>query len=146
MVPFTQFASDLANHTLPSFSFIVPNQINDMHDCPPPGGPTCTNEDKIRLGDQWLQNNIGPLLQSPEFQKDGILIITWDESFDTDSTNGGGHIPVVVVGPGVKAGFQSSTMYKHESVLRLIEEKLTVPVSLGNSTAAPSMDEFLVGH
>ena len=146
MVPFPQFASDLANHTLPSFSFIVPNQINDMHDCPPPGGPTCTNEDKIRLGDQWLQNNIGPLLQSPEFQKDGILIITWDESFDTDSTNGGGHIPVVVVGPGVKAGFQSTTMYKHESVLRLIEEKLTVPVSLGNSTAAPSMDEFLVGH
>jgi len=146
MVPFTQFASDLANHRLPSFSYIVPNQINNMHDCPPPGGPTCTNEDKIKLGDTWLQNNIGPLLNSPEFQKDGILIITWDESFDTDSTNGGGHIPVIILGPGVKAGFQSTTFYQHESVLRLIEEKLTVPVTLGNSTAAPSMDEFLVGH
>jgi acid phosphatase len=146
MVPFSQFASDLANHTLPSFSYIVPNQINNMHDCPPPGGPTCTNEDKITLGDTWLKNNIGPLLASPEFQKDGILIITWDESFDTDNTNGGGHIPVIILGPGVKAGFQSTTMYKHESVLRLIEEKLTVPVTLGNSTAAPSMDEFLVGH
>jgi len=144
IVPFTQFASDLANHALPAFSYIVPNLINDMHDCPP--GTTCTNEDKILRADQWLQNNVGPLLSSPEFQKDGILIITWDESFDTDSAHGGGHIPLIIVGPGVKAGFQSTTFYQHESVLRLIEERLLVPATLGSSASAPGMDEFLVGH
>src|SRR5204863_59942 len=33
LVPFTQFATDLANGTLPTFSNIVPNLCNDAHDC-----------------------------------------------------------------------------------------------------------------
>src|SRR2546427_5099949 len=33
LVPFTQFAPDLANGTLPDFSNIVPNLCNDAHDC-----------------------------------------------------------------------------------------------------------------
>src|SRR5216110_2933058 len=33
LVPFTQFATDLANGTLPDFSNIVPNLCNDAHDC-----------------------------------------------------------------------------------------------------------------
>ena len=53
---------------------------------------------------------------------------------------------MIIVGPAVKAGFQSTTFYQHESVLRLIEERLLVPATLGSSASAPGMDEFLVGH
>src|SRR6059036_4211136 len=52
LVPFTQFATDLANGTLPDFSNIVPNLCNDAHDCP------------LGTADTWLGNNIAPLLAS----------------------------------------------------------------------------------
>src|SRR5437667_11136190 len=42
LVPFTQFATDLANGTLPTFSHIVPNLCNDAHDC------------GLALADSWL--------------------------------------------------------------------------------------------
>src|SRR2546426_10733756 len=33
LVPYTQFATDLANNAFPNYSFIVPNLCNDAHDC-----------------------------------------------------------------------------------------------------------------
>jgi hypothetical protein len=42
----------------------------------------------------------------------------------------------------VKPGFVSDTFFQHESALRLIEERLELPVVLGSSTDAPSMQEF----
>ena len=32
VVPFTQFATDLANNALPQYSFITPNIMDDAHD------------------------------------------------------------------------------------------------------------------
>src|SRR5208283_1089717 len=32
LVPFTQLATDIANHTLPNYGFIVPDLLNDAHD------------------------------------------------------------------------------------------------------------------
>src|SRR5687768_17899328 len=46
IVPFTHFATDLANSTLPNYSFIIPNQQNNAHDCPA-AIPSCTNADKL---------------------------------------------------------------------------------------------------
>jgi hypothetical protein len=42
IVPFTQFARDLTSHTLPKFSFVIPNLNHDMHDCPA-GMSSCTD-------------------------------------------------------------------------------------------------------
>src|SRR4051794_29267228 len=41
LVPFSQFAGDLANNQLPNFSYILPNQLNNGHDCP--SGSSCTD-------------------------------------------------------------------------------------------------------
>src|SRR5213083_3377716 len=76
VVPFTQFATDLANHALPNYSFIVPNLCNDAHDC------------SLSTADAWLQSNIDPLIKSARFQQDGLLIILFDEA-GGDDTNGG---------------------------------------------------------
>ncbi len=143
MVPLDQLNQDISAGTVPSFVYIVPNQQDNMHDCPP-GMTTCTNNDKELWGDQWLQKTIAPILAQPSFQKDGLLIIAWDESWDNDPRNGGGHIPLVLVGPNVKKGYQGDTYLQLESVLRLMCETLQVPNTLGAATSAPSMSDFLI--
>jgi acid phosphatase len=125
LVPFTHFASDLNNNALPNYSFVVPNENHNAHDCPT--APTgCTNAVKLATADAWLKNNIGPLLNNPGFQQDGILMIVFDESFDTDTAHGGGHVVAVAVGPGVKKGFKSTTFYQHQNVLRTTLDALGV--------------------
>jgi acid phosphatase len=143
MVPLTQLDSDISSGALPSFVYIVPNQQNNMHDCPP-DMTTCENNDKETHGDDWLKQTIAPILAQPSFQKDGLMIIAWDESWDNDSRNGGGHVPVILVGPNVKSGYQGNTFMQHEALLRLICETLKIPNSLGAATTAPSMSDFLV--
>ena len=109
LVPFTHFATDLSNNQLPNYSFVVPNLNHDAHDCPT--SPTgCTNAVKLATADAWLKNNIGPLFNNPEFQQDGILILVFDESFDTDTAHGGGHVVALAVGPGVRKGFKSTSV------------------------------------
>jgi len=73
-----------------------------------------------------------------------LLIIGWDESWDNDPRNGGGHIPLVLVGPNVKRGYQGDTFMQLESVLRLMCETLEVPNNLGAAATAPSMSDFLI--
>ena len=48
----------------------------------------------------------------------------------------------VLVGPHVKSAFRSSTMYQHQSVLRLILQLLQVNDMPGASATANSMGEF----
>src|SRR6184192_2571941 len=129
LVPFTQFATDLANGTLPTFSNIVPNLCNDAHDC------------SLSTADSWLSANIAPLLASPVFQQDGLLIITFDES-GGDNTLGGGRVFWAVISPKAKRGYQSSITYQHPSTLRLILKGLGVTVYPGAAASAPDMSEF----
>ncbi len=129
LVPFTQFATDLANGTLPTFSNIVPNLCNDAHDC------------GLDVADSWLQTNIAPLIASPVFQQDGLLIIVFDEA-GGDNTNGGGRIVWVAVSPKAKRAYQSTTLYQHPSTLRLILKGLGVSVFPGAAASAPDMTEF----
>jgi hypothetical protein len=126
----TQFNSDLANDTLPNFSFVVPNILDDGHSAP------------LQLADAWLQSNIAPLISNPTFQKDGLLIITFDESSGNDSAHGGGHVPAVIVSAKAKEGYQSTTFYQHQSTLRLILEGLGISHLPGGASTAPDMGEF----
>ncbi len=130
LASFSQFSSDLANDTLPDFSFIVPNLVDDGHDAPLP------------VADAWLKTNIAPLISNPSFQNDGLLIIVFDEADGSDSTHGGGHVAAVIVSAKAKKGFQSSTFYQHQSTLRLILEGLGVSNFPGDSGTAPDMGEF----
>lgn len=138
--PFTQLATDLANNALPDYAFIVPDVNDDAHDCPP-GLTSCTDTQKLANADRWLSTNIAPLLASSSFQN-SLLIIVFDESEDSDTQNGGGHVPAVLVSPLVKPGYQSTTVYQHQSTLRLMMEGLGVSDLPGDAAAAPDMTEF----
>lgn len=140
IVPFSQFAADLAMGALPNFAFVVPNLENDAHDCPGEA-PTCLDTDKLAAADSWLNVNIGPLISSPAFAN-GVLIITFDEGVIGDVENGGGQVATVLAGAHVKQGFRSVTFYQHQSTLRLVLDLLGVSDHPGQSANAASMFEF----
>src|SRR4051812_17711179 len=140
IVSFSQFNSDVVSAGLPNFALVLPNAQNDMHDCPP-GFPSCTLQDKAANTDRWLQTNISPLVNNRNFQNNGLLIITFDESAG-DSTNGGGRVATILVGAHVRTQFSSTTMYQHQSVLRLVLQSLGVGTLPGAAANAPSMSEF----
>jgi hypothetical protein len=141
LVPFSQFGADLSSNQLPNYSFIIPNQFDNAHDCPA-AIPSCVDADKLASADNWLSTNIAPLLASPVFQQDGLLIILFDESVDTDTTNGGGQVATLIISPRAKPGFRSAILYQHQSVLRMTAEALGLTSFPGAASTAPNMLEF----
>jgi phospholipase C len=130
LVPFTQFSKDLANGALPNFSFIVPNSIHDAHSA------------SLSAADSWLKSNIAALLSNAEFQKDGILIIVFDESFDSDTAHGGGHVAAIVVGPHVLKGYRSTLLFQHQSTLRTVLDAVGGNPDPGAAINAPAFNVF----
>ncbi len=131
LVPFMQFSKDLANDVLPNYSFIVPNLLHDAHD------------GTLQQADAWLKANIAPLIANATFRKDGILVIVFDESFDSDKAHGGGHVSTVVIGPKVRAGYKSTSLYQHQNTLKTLMEALGLTSFPGAASSAVSMDNML---
>jgi acid phosphatase len=104
---------------LPTVSFIIPNQIDDMHSA------------SIARGDEWLKTHVGPLVDWA-MNHDTLLIVTWDEN------NGiaGNHIPTIVVGPMVRPGRYNEKV-THYSVLRTIEDFYGLRHAGASAGAAP---------
>jgi acid phosphatase len=140
IVPFTQLATDLQNGTLPDYAMMVPNLANDGHDCPGEAA-NCSDDQKLSTVDSWVQTNIGPLINSSAFQN-SVLIYTWDEGDVNDMANQGGHVATILVSPKVRAGFQSTTMYQHQSTLKLTMQLLGVSDFPGAAASATDMTEF----
>src|SRR5579872_6237538 len=123
LVPFSQFASDLASSSLPAFSYVVPNLNDDAHDCPA-GESTCTDTEKLAAADQWLQANIAPLLANANFKANGLLLIVFDEGLDSDLTNGGGHTFLLAAAANARKNYQSPVLYQHQNTLRTVCDTL----------------------
>lgn len=129
VVDFTgNFANDLANGTLPNYSVVVPNMLDDAHD----GSPA--------QADTWLQNNIGPLLNQPYFQPggDGLLIITFDNG-DNDNP---GQVYTALIGPRINRNFVSTVPYMHQNTLRTMLDALGINASPGATSGAADMSDF----
>jgi len=128
IVPFTQFPTDLAADTLPDFALIVPDLQHDAHD----GSP--------QKADQWLKQNIGPLISSKHFQpgSNSVMFITFDNA-DGDAQ---GQVLTVVAGAKVIPGVKVSAPFRHENTLRTIMEQLGIPNYPGESANVAPMSQF----
>jgi phospholipase C len=112
------FASDLANNTLPSFSFITPNLCNDTHDC------------SVGTGDSWLQSWIPKITSSAAYQSGNTAIfLTWDED-DFTTVN---QVATLVITPTTAAGTRSGTAFNHYSLLKTTEQMLGLTSFLGHA-------------
>jgi phosphatidylinositol-3-phosphatase len=100
--PFSAFPTDYAQ--LPAVAFIVPDQLNDMHD------------GSIERGDAWLKQNIERYAQWA-MKHNSLLIVTWDED-DGSSDN---RVATIFVGAMVKPGRYKQRI-DHYNVLHTIEE------------------------
>jgi len=135
-VPYSQLAPDLAADTLPAFSFVTPNLIDDMHD------------GTVADGDAWLAENLPTILNSAEYQAGHVAVmITWDEGEPEDPSGAdcvsdpsgtGCLVPTIVVSPSTPAGTTSATFFDHYSLLRTTEDLLGL-APLGQAASAPSM-------
>jgi phospholipase C len=135
-VPFTQLSADLANSTLPTFSFITPNLIDDMHD------------GTIADGDNWLHNNLPTILNSPEYQSGNTAVfITWDEGTGdktgedcaaTNTTDASCLVATLVISPSTPVGATSASPFNHYSLLATTEQLLGLP-ALGLASSSPTM-------
>lgn len=130
LVPFTEFAGDLNNNQLPQFSYIAPNMLDDGHD------------GSLYQADGWLQANIAPLIDSSTFQKDGLLVILFDESFASDTSHGGGQVAMLVISPWAKKGYKSTTFYQHQNTCRLLMQGLGLTSFPGACESAAQMSDF----
>lgn len=107
-VPLDAAHFDPAN--LPSFSYVVPNQCNDMHTMPTTGscprwdGGTDTGGDPVAIGDAWLAKFV-PLVAGS-----ATVVVTWDEG-----SGGSQRVPTVLYGLGVAHGVDQTT-YNHFSL------------------------------
>jgi len=119
---FKQFPSDFTK--LPTVSFVIPNQINDMHNGTPP--------QSISDGDKWLKKNIDDYYQWAK-ENNSLLILTFDENDDKSKYAGltdpassqkdiKNRISTIFAGAHIKAGsFSEGKGITHINILRTIE-------------------------
>jgi phosphatidylinositol-3-phosphatase len=126
--PYSELAADLAQHTVASYNFIVPNVCNDMHDC------------SITVGDTWLANELPRILSSAAYLDGGAVFITWDEGASATSD---GPIGMIVLSPAAKgSGYFNSLRYTHSSLLLTVQEIFNVRPLLGDAANATDLSDL----
>jgi phosphatidylinositol-3-phosphatase len=143
-VPFTVSGFDPAG--LPAFTFITPNQCNDMHWVT---GCAGSKADRIQTGDAWLQSLLPQIFQSADYQAGNtIVILTWDEGDEAGTTgidcttvanpdSAGCHIATIAMSAYITPGTQDSAAYSDYSVLGAIEKMWGLPLLGKAQTATP---------
>ncbi len=142
--------------TTPTLSYITPNLCHDGHDAPcvdgEPGG--------LVSADAWLREWVPRITSSPAFGRDGMLVITFDESDGPQQDAsaccgegpgpntplpgiaglGGGRVGALVLSRYTAAGGYSTTPYNHYALLATIEDLFELP-RLGYA-ATPGLNRF----
>ncbi len=135
VVDLSQLSIDLSSGHVPSYSWISPDQCNDMHGR---GGTDPTtdpcnfaNEDQlIATGDAFLKSTVGMIMSSSAWNGNSVIFITWDEtefpfgdvSGCCDAVPGGGHVVTLVISHSDHAARTSGVAYNHYSMLATIEQ------------------------
>jgi hypothetical protein len=142
--PLTALAHDLKKtSTTRSLSYLTPDLCHDAHDAHcADGGPG-----GLRAANTWFKTWIPRILRSPAFKKDGVLVITADESEGVQEDSraccgegpgpnagqpgidgpGGGRIGALVISRFVSPGTTTKRAYNHYSLLGSIEDLFGLP-------------------
>jgi phosphatidylinositol-3-phosphatase len=140
IVDLSQLTTDLNSNHVPDYSWISPDQCNDMHGrAATPADPCDFSQVQslISAGDAFLSNTVGQIMASHAWTGNSAIFITWDESDFTGSGPfgfgdtsgccdsppgvGGGHVVTLVISHSDHSARTSSVDYNHYSILATIE-------------------------
>ena len=122
----TTFLDDIANHTLPAVSFVVPKNFDSGH----PGYSAPASYEA------FLQTVLAKVQAYPTLWAHTAILVTTDEGgghFDTgyiqtlDFFGDGPRIPMLVVSPYARRGTVEHSYFDHASVLKFIERNWRLP-------------------
>lgn len=114
---FIDFPQDFS--TLPTVSFVIPDQHNDMHD------------GSFTDADNWLKTHVKPYVDWA-FKHNSLLILTWDEDNGTE----GNRVVTILAGSMVKKGV-SDQHIDHYDVLRTLLDFYDLPLMNASRNAEP---------
>ncbi|HEX6715191.1 MAG TPA: alkaline phosphatase family protein, partial [Thermoleophilaceae bacterium] len=129
----TNFAAlrhDLRAQELPGFAWIAPNIWHDGHSV------------KLAKVDRYASKLVPKIVRA--LGPKGVLFVTWDEGPESDLRGahgiGGGHIPLIALGPGARNGTRVAVRANHYALLRTIEDHFGLP-RLGHArdSSTPSL-------
>lgn len=169
IVDFSQFATDLANNTVPDYTWISPDQCNDMHGRAGPSTDPCNFGNVpglIATGDTFLHDAVSAITSSRSWNGNSIIFITWDESdftntppfgsypfgfgdnsgcCDAPAGMGGGHVVTLTISHSDHSARSSSVAYNHYSMLATIEGgwKLGCLAFTCDTTNVPPMSDLV---
>jgi len=130
--------ADLAAGTIPTYSFIAPNQCNDQHgrgnagavcnyDPTDNGTQAGLNPALMQRGDVAVKQIVTAIEKSPAWkQGKNAVVILWDENDYSLAPNVNKVLVIVDTNYGTH-GVQSNTAYNHFSLLKSIEGALGLP-------------------
>ena len=118
-VPFSAFPMG-SYASLPTVSFVIPNNDDNMHD------------GSIAAGDAWLNRQLSGYANWA-VANNSLLIVTWDEDDNTPRNQ----IPTVFYGAHVQRGSYNEQI-THYNVLSTLEQMYGLPKT-GNAAAAPAI-------
>ncbi len=107
--------TDAAAGTLPAFSVVTPNQQQSQH-----------NFDSMAVGDNWIGQVVSAIENGPDWASTAIFL-SWDDCgcfYDhvPPPRRLGIRVPMVIISPFARAGFDDSTTASYASVLAFTEQ------------------------
>lgn len=100
--------SEFDPEQLPTFTFIVPDQCHDGHDC---------GDDVV---DAWARSTIEPVLRSAAYERGDVLVVV---IYDEDRP-----VPNLLIAPTANAGAIDAVVATHAGLLKAAESALGLPV------------------
>jgi hypothetical protein len=143
--PYQALASDLASGHAPNFSYIVPDECDDMHGAPPwcldsnePG--TVEDNYLVARGDAFVRQTVEAITASSVWAHGtNAIVVTFDEGEEATE-----QIPSVVITNHGPRGLQDPNLYNHYSLLRSIEEAFGLGCLQESCAATPMTPLFEV--
>jgi phospholipase C len=122
--PETNIFNDISGGSLPAMSWVIPDGVNSDH-------PAYASD----TGPSWVASVVNAIGQS-SYWNSTVIIILWDDwggFYDPvkppklDHQGGPGfRVPMIIVSPYVPQNKISNTVYEFGSILRFIEDKLSL--------------------
>jgi hypothetical protein len=138
--PLQQLALDLQSDSLADYTWITPNQFNDMHTTlsngygGAPGTPNKDDRGRVAQGDNFLARVVPLIMASDAYQDGAVIVLWWDESEDGDTAQF--TLPFIVISKNAHANvnglpYAGNVEYSHSAFLRTMQEIFDVDPKAG---------------